>query len=285
MRGTARAASAALLGVALLPAACGGNVVGFSPADGGHESGTEQEADAGPGPSECSRPAVDCSSSPVVRPVLAYSLDGVLANQGSAVGHDAVAKGPVSFVPGISGKAASLPSGSTLTFPGTAAVLSSAAALTFSVWVRVPGPPATLRTYLGCRSSEKGFETYTGVDGTTITTCAGYGGWPPPWGACATVYPACTLAQYTHFVLRWGGTGKTPETAADGGPWTELTNSYAGSSGYPMPADFNLFQGATDLASGIPVEPTAAFEIDDVRVYDVALADDVVWKITGCPAP
>lgn len=233
----------------------------------------------------CGEPSVHCSSIPHIRPVLAYPLDGDLQNHGTSAGHEGIATGPMSYVTGFSGKALALPFGSSVTFPDTASVLSSASALTFSFWVRVPDPSTTeLVTYLGCRS-DKGFETYSGVGGGNLVTCAGYGGWPPPWGGCVPTDP-CSLAQFTHFVLRWAGTGQTPEVAADGGPWATTHTKDRGGNFYPMPADFDLFQGAADLATGGgDGGGKGGFQIDDIRVYDRALGDDAVWKVTSCPLP
>lgn len=288
------AARITLLGACLLPMACGGAATAYGPAgDAGQDAEVPLEAgatDAGADAARCAAPPADCSSIPHVRPVLAYSLDGILTNQGTSAGHDGVASGPFSFVKGISGKALALPFGSSVTFPGTGAVLSAAPALTFSVWVRVSEPSATQgRTYLGCRSEPDGFETYSGIGGGSFTTCAGYGGWPPPWGACATVDPLCSLAQFSHFVLRWRGPGHAPEVAADGGPWATLNSQTLDGGPYPVPAGFNLFEGATDLATGIGAGDgsgaAGTFEVASIRVYDTALADDVVWNVTGCPVP
>lgn len=189
----------------------------------------------------------------------------------------AVPVGSISYTAGASGRALSLPLSSHVTFPSTGAVLRDASALTFSVWARVR--ESEHRTFLGCRSFDRGFEWYSSSAGTT--NCAGDGsGALRGWGACESVAGTCA---WSHFVLRWAGPGFEPEIAADGGAWTTMTPG-----DFPI-GDLDLFDGAQDLVTGVGAGDGALaagrLEVDEIRVYDVALPDETVWSITACPVP
>jgi hypothetical protein len=232
------------------------------------------------------RCAPACSGS-APAPIFHATFDGHADAIGPA-GFAATRTGAPTFVPGVVDRALRLPLESRIDYPGTAELLRRADALTFSIWVRHERF-AQGRTFLGCRSHDRGFESYRGTGaGFTpgnLTTCAGDGAGPPrAWGACANVLIGSGSEPWTHFVLRWAGPGTEPEVASDCSAFWPLHAHMD----FPVGA-LDLFDGATDLdigrGAGDGALATGRIDVDDLRIYDVALPDDVVWEATTCPTP
>lgn len=210
-------------------------------------------------------------------PILHARFDGDLEATGSAA-ITGVGTAAPAFVPGVFGRALHLSPTSVVVYPGTAMALARADALTFSMWVRL-SRSGEGRAFLHCRSFDRGFELYAGVS-RGFVTCAGDGYGPPrAWGACQSVAEG---VGWTHYILRWAGPGTEPEVATDCRPWVGLHAH----DDFPV-GTLDLFEGALDLAVGRPAGDgsfaTGDLEVDDLRVYDVALPDEVVWEATSCP--
>lgn len=211
-------------------------------------------------------------------PLFHYTFEGDLTSSGGLEVMPGVPVGFSTFVPGAVGQGLALPIGATVSFPGTATALATAPALTFSV--RVRGLDGALRNFLACRVDGRGFEAYFAR--RRVYACAGDADGPPlAWGACANVPAACGADAWAHVVVRWAGAGHEPEIGVDGGPFATLHADGVSIEGLA------LFDGLIDLAAGIGrgdgTGASGRIEIDELRVYDLALPDDVVWSATGCP--